>query len=223
MSSNNDCALPCWWGFKMGKTTVDEIRQFYATFATFTSEQVGRNGISVFTAKFEDPQIEDGIQVRHTFIAQNDVVIEAEIEVIYDQSYQIESLLQQLGQPSEIWLRTIPDTYEGVLPVSLRLFFPENGVLVSYAIFGERTGDVIQACFDHEGGAIVLLWDPIIWDINGNKGFIERTNESSELTLEGHRPLVEVSNWDVEQFYAILTDPTHSECLETPSELWSAP
>ena len=76
---------------------------------------------------------------------------------------------------------------------------------------------------DDNGSTILRLWEPSIWDPKRDKGFIERANESSELTVEGHRPLAEVSNWDVEQFYTILTDPTPSECLETPSNLWSLP
>lgn len=223
MSSNGGCALPCWWGFELGKTPLEEVRQFYAAFDTFISEEVGPNDPSVLYVKFVDPQIEDGIQVRHTFLAQDGLVIEAEIEVVYDRNYQIEPLLQRLGQPSEVWMWTIPDTYEGVLPVSLLLFFPERGVLVSYAVFAERVDDMVQACFDDTGGTILLLWKPAIWNPDGDKGFVERANESSELTPEDHHPIDEVSNWDAEQFYTILSDPTHSACLETPSNLWPHP
>jgi hypothetical protein len=222
MKSNAGCVLPCWWGFDLGKTPLERVRQFYESFETYISKQVGRDGISVLTAKFEDPQIESGIQVRHTFVAQDGVVIEAEIEVVYDPNYQIETLLQRLGQPSDVWLWTIPDTYEGVLPVSLRLFFPD-GVLVSYAVFGERFDDTVRVCFSNEGGTILLLWNPAVWDPEGDKGLFERANESSELTIEGHRPIDEVGNWDARHLYEVLSDPTNSECLETPSNLWSVP
>ena len=223
MRDNGGCALPCWWGFELGKTPVDEVRQFYASFETFITEQKGVDGRSALYVTFIDPQIEKGEQVRHLFRIQDEIVIEAEIEVGIYANYQIIPVLEQLGQPNEVWLRTIPDTYEGVLPVGLRLFFPERGVLVSYAIFGERVGDKVQVCFDKNGSTILRLWKPSIWDPNRNKDFVERANESSELTLEGHRPIDEVSNWDAEQFYIILTDPTRTECLETPSDLWAAP
>ncbi|HIP70570.1 MAG TPA: hypothetical protein EYH05_04155 [Anaerolineae bacterium] len=223
MSSNGNCTLPCWWGFELGETSIDEIRQFYMAFDTFISEQVSRSGISVLTAKFEDSQIENGIQVRHTFIAQDNVVIEAEIEVNIHPDYQIKPILQQLGQPSEVWMWTIPEPREGVLPASFPLYFPARGVLVSYAVFAERVDDIVQACFDERGSTILLLWEPTIWDIDKNTGFVERANESSNFTLQGERPIDEVSNWDAEQLYAILTDPTRSECLETPSNLWAAP
>lgn len=223
MSRNGGCMLPCWWGFELGKTSIDEVRQFYTAFAPFISEQVGRNGISVFTAMFEDPQIENGIQVGHTFIAQNELVIEAEIQVHNQPNYQVESVLSRLGKPAEIWMWTIPEPYEGILPVRFRLYFPEQGVLMVYGIEGMRHNDTVNVCFDASGGTALLLWDPNIWDSDGTKGIIDRANEAgSAFTLEGH-PIGEVSNWDVEQFYTILSDSAHTECLETPSNLWSPP
>lgn len=202
---------------------MDRVRQFYRSFGTFISEQVGRNGISVLYAKFEDPQIENGIQVRHTFVAQNDVVIEAEIELESNPNYQIESILQRLGLPSEVWMWTIPDPYQGVLPADFLLYFPKQGVLVGYRTNAIKMEDAVNVCFDGRGGATILLWNPTVWNPDGNKGFIERASESSELTLGGHRPIDEVSNWDVDQFYTVLSDPAHSACLETPSNLWSSP
>jgi hypothetical protein len=223
MSSNGGCALPCWWGFELGKTSIDEVRQFYKTFDTFISEQTGRDGISVLSAKFVDPQIENGEQVRHTFVAQDDIIIDIEIQLKSRPEYQINPILERLGQPSEVWMWTIPEPREGILPSRFRLYFPEQGVLVGYATGGMKIDDAVNVCFDERGGATILLWDPAVWNPNGDKGFIERTNESSELTLEGDRSIDEVSNWDAEQFYIILTDPTRSECLETPSNLWSPP
>ncbi|MCB0033519.1 MAG: hypothetical protein KDE51_05860 [Anaerolineales bacterium] len=223
MSTNKGCMLPCWWGFELGETTIQQVEQFYSSFDASTTVRAFSNGRSRLTALFVDPQIEDGIQIRHMFRAQDNIVIEAEIQVIYSANHQIESFLQQFKQPSEVWLRTIPEPFEGVLPVSLRLYFPNQGILVSYAVFGELVNDNVQVCFNDTGGTIYLLWDPAIWNPNGDKGFIERTNESSELTLEGHRPIDEISNWDIEQFYTILSDPNHTECLQTPSEFWSSP
>ena len=118
---------------------------------------------------------------------------------------------------------TIPEPREGILPSRFRLYFPERGVFVLYATGGVKNGDVVNVCFDGPGGVILLLWNPAIWDPDSTKGIVDRSNEGgSAFTLEGY-PIEEVSNWDTEQFYTILTDPTRSECLETPSDLWAAP
>lgn len=83
--------------------------------------------------------------------------------------------------------------------------------------------EAVQVCFDGPGGTTLLLWDPAIWDPDGTKSINDRSDEGgTAFTLEGH-PIGEVSNWDVEQFYAVLNDPTGSECLKTPSNLWPPP
>lgn len=224
MDNNRGCNLPCWWGFELGKASLDEVRQFYESFDAHIFEEIEGDGFSTLYITFVDPEIEDGIQVRHWIVAQNDVVIEAWIAVIWHPNYQIESILQNLGQPSEIWMWTIPEQYEDSLPASFRLYFPEIGVLVSYATTAQQIDEVVQTCFDKIGGVLLLLWEPSIWDPDGVKGIVERGGGTgSRFSLDTYLPIEEVSNWNAEQFYTILTDPTRSDCLQTPSELWPAP
>lgn len=226
MSNNGGCELPCWWGFEMGVTSLDEVRQFYMAFGTYITEQVGDSGLSALYAKFVDPQIDDGSQVRHTFIAQDGIVIEAEIEANYAPEYQITPILQQLGQPSEIWMSTIPEPYYGLLPARFRLYFPEQGVLVLYGTGGVRAEDTVNVCFDgFDGreGSILYLWNPAIWDPDGNKTLAERANGTGSALIPEGYPINEVSNWNVEDFYTVLVNPTHTECLETPASLWPSP
>ena len=208
----------------MGKISIEEVRQFYATFDAFMIEQVGDSGRSALYVTFVDPEIEDGTQVRHLFRVQDSIIIEAEIQVVRQPKYQIEPILQQLRVPSEVWMWTIPEPYEDVLPADFLLYFPEKGVLIGYITGAMRMGDAVNVCFDRRGGVTMRLWDPSIWDPDGTKGFVERANESSELRLDrDFYPIEEVSNWSVEQFYTVLTDPTRSDCLQTPSDIWPAP
>lgn len=203
---------------------MEEVRQFYETFDASLIEQTGNAGRSALYVTFVDPKIEAGTQVRHLFRIQDGTVIEVEAQVRRQPDYQIEPLLQQLGLPAEIWMWTIPETYEGILPASFRLYYPEQGVLVAYAVEGARVDDAVQVCFDGLGSVILRLWDPFIWDPDGAKGFVDRANETSELGFDrDFYPIEEVSNWNVERFYTILTAPSHSACLETPSNLWSPP
>lgn len=224
LSSNRNCELPCWWGFELGDTTLDEIQQFYGTFDVSFSEWAENDENIIFTVLFEDSQIENGTQVRHIFRVQNGIVLEAEIEIVFDQNYQIQSLLPRLGQPSEVWMWTVSESYEGILPVRFRAFFPQSGVFIVFSTGAVKIDETIRVCFDKREGAIILLWRPTIWDPNGSKGIMDRASESinAAFALEGF-PIQEVSNWDTAQFYTILTDTTHSECLETPSTLWSPP
>jgi hypothetical protein len=144
INNNGGCELPCWWGVEMGKTSIEEVRQFYATFDTFMIEQAGDSGRSALYVTFVDPQIEDGTQVRHLFRVQDSVVIEAEAQVRRQPNYQIEPILHQFGQPAEIWIWTIPEVYEGILPASFRLYYPELGILVAYAVEGVKVDNDVQ-------------------------------------------------------------------------------
>lgn len=223
MSSNGGCTLPCWWGIELGVTPIEYVEQLYLSLGASITIRDFVNGRSRITALFVDPQIENGIQVRHTFRAQDSVVIEAEIQVHHQPNYQIEPILEQLGPPSEVWMWTIPEPYEGILPARFRLYYPDQGIFVGYATDGVKIGETVNICFDGPGSTALLLWDPNIWDPDGIKDIDDRANEGgSTFALEGY-PVDEVSNWDVEQFYTILVDPAHTECFETPSNLWPSP
>ncbi|MCA9900461.1 MAG: hypothetical protein H6654_04280 [Ardenticatenaceae bacterium] len=221
MISNGGCDLPCWWGFEMGKSSLDEVRQLYKAFGAHITQQSGDNGIIILEAQFVDPQTENGQQIRHSFVAQNNILIEAEVQLIKQPSYQIESILRRLGQPSEIWMSTIPEPYLEQLPADFLLYFSKLGVIAGYRTSGEKVNDTISVCFNNTGGGTLHLWDPNIWDPNNSKGIVERTNQASSIfNLDGYHPIEEVSNWDVESFYTMLSNDGHIECLETPSELW---
>lgn len=222
MNNNGDCELPCWWGFEPGVSHIEYVKQLYTSLGAHINERDFGNGRTRVTALFIDPQIENGEQVVHTFYAQNGIFSEALVDAD-NPAYQITPLLEQLGLPTEIWMWTIPEPNQGILPIRFRLYFPDKGVFVLYAIGGQKTGDVVQACFDEIGGTTLLLWDPTIWDPEGTKEIFDRANEGgTAFTLEGH-PIEEVSNWNVEQFYTILSETRPTGCLETPSNIWPPP
>ncbi len=223
ISSNGGCELPCWWGYEPGVTLIEHIKLFYSSLTTHITNRDFQDGRSRLTAKFVDPQIENETQVPHIFRAQDGIFTEAEIALNVQPDYQIRPILQRLGQPEEVWMWTIPKPFQGILPARFRLYFPEQGVFVIYATPGRKINDSVEICFDEPGGVSILLWDPGTWDPGGTKDIIDRANESSSIfALEGF-PIEEVSNWNTEQFYAALTNPNNSECLQTFSNLWLHP
>lgn len=116
MTTNNGCQLPCWWGLKMGSSTFDEVIQLYAQFDPLITVQNFPEDKTRITILFADLEIEEGIQTTHTFRGQSGVVLEAEIEVGNYENLAPLSLMQQFGSPLEVWLRTIPEPYQGILP-----------------------------------------------------------------------------------------------------------
>lgn len=223
MTTNNGCQLPCWWGLELGKSTFEEVIQLYQQFDPAITIQEYADGYSIITILFVDPEIEDGVQTRHMLTILNGILIEAEIQVRKYERFSPTSLMQEFGQPSEVWLWTIPEPFEGVLPADFLVYYPDHGILSGYRELADTLGENVQVCLNGTGNSTLLLWNPDIWDPEGTKGFIERTNASSELTLEGHQRIEDVSNWDEEVLYTNVLDPNSTECLETPSNLWTSP
>lgn len=224
MQSNGGCQLPCWWGFELGATSAGEILQFYEAFGTYIADRHEYGKLVSIFILFNDPEIEGGWQVVHDYVVQDDIVVEAKIEMVDASNYQIRALLNELGQPAEVWLWTIPEPFEGSLPLFLDLYFPDRGVLVQYAVTAARVGDHVQTCFDSEGGTLLNLWNPAIWDPNREKSLAQRVADFGlSVALEGHLPLVEASNWDEQLLFESLTNPANSGCLETSAELWPHP
>jgi hypothetical protein len=223
MTTNNGCQLPCWWGLELGKSSLEEVIQLYTQFDPFITIQDYSDGYSVIEIKFVEPTIEEGIQTRHMLTILNGMLVEAEIQVRKYENFTPLSLMEEFGQPSEIWLWTIPEPFEGVLPADFLIYFPDDGILTGYRELANNIGGKVEICLNGDGGSTLLLWSPTIWDLFREKGFAERANASSELTLEGHKPIREVSNWDEIALYTNVIDPNSTECLETPSNLWTSP
>lgn len=224
MTTNNGCQLPCWWGIEMGSSTIEEVVQLYMQFDPVITIQDFPENKTRVTIKFIDPEIEEGMQTTHTFRGQNGIVLEAEIQVHKYENFTPFALMRQFGKPTEVWLWTIPEPYQGLLPASFRFYFPDQGILSAYPEAASNTeDDYVKVCYDGDGGSILLLWNPDIWNPDGSKDFTERANASAELTLEGYQPISEVSNWDEEDLYNNLLNPNSTECLLTPSNLWTSP
>ncbi|HSH04547.1 MAG TPA: hypothetical protein VLL52_18700 [Anaerolineae bacterium] len=216
--NNNDCLLPCWWNFEVGKTSLEEVEQFYTMMGAYLYHRGMRDEI-ILEALFVNAHIEDGIQTRHIYRTQNNIIQEIEAQIGRKDNYQLKPLLQTLGQPADVWLWTIPNSWQDLHPARLLVYFPEKGVLLSYSILAERKNENIHLCFNQSGDANILLWSPD----KSYETIEERAQSSSELTIEENmRPIEEISSWHVAKFYETIIN-NQSDCLQTPAELWPTP
>lgn len=223
--NNGGCQLPCWWGFEIGKASLEEIEQLYASMGANIS--YSSSGTSLTTQFINNPNIENGNRPRHRFYASNNILEQMKIQLFKHEPYQLSTFLQTWGPPSEVWLWTwpyeYPDEWVGY-PAYLQLYFPDKGMLIRYETYTDIVNENVQICFDQIQNAKIILWDPQIWDPDGIKTFAERSGTTDEFAIsDATRPIQEVTDWDVQTFYEIAKQDEPSSCLQTPSELWPDP
>lgn len=224
MATNRGCELPCWWGLELGVSSLDDVVQLYQQFDPFITIQDFESGVTRITIKFVEPTIENGEQTTHTFRGRDNVLLESEIQVKKYENFTPLSLMTRFGQPSEVWLWTIPEPFEGVLPADFLMYFPEHGILAGYRELASNSEENVEVCLNGTGSSSLLVWEPSIWDPNGELSFIDRAKASSELSLiTGQQRIEEVSNWDEATLYANVLDSASTDCLLTPSNLWTSP
>ncbi|MCB0017961.1 MAG: hypothetical protein KDE09_09245 [Anaerolineales bacterium] len=220
MQSNGGCALPCWWGVEVGQSTMGQVRQLYERFDPHIVGTTWENGISSaieITLDYVDS--EHGSL--HSYAAVDDVVSSIYIDAGRTPQYQIGSVLAQLGAPSETWIWTYPEpAFDGQITMSFVMFFPQKGTIAYYELPVVRQDDNVEACFDTEGLSIFYFWLPEELNPFGELSLKELVHPNSIFNVELSHPIQDVSNWDVNQFYSTLVDPNHTDCLETPADIW---
>jgi hypothetical protein len=225
LENNGGCELPCWWGFELGATTVDDVAQFYTKFDQYMSFQEEGKGYTAIYITFTDPGIENGWQTEHRFLAEDGIVVKANIIIGQHSYYQLEPLLQRFGSPAEVWMRTISDYEEdGRVPFIYTLYYPEHGILLDTGHFSAGAGtdtNMLVDCFEREDSLRIVMWDVASLDPAHEQFILDNSIGLPETQGEYvQRPIAEVSNWNTDMFFTVLSDPSRTDCLETLSEIW---
>ncbi len=132
----------------------------------------------------------------------------------------VSNLLDEYGQPKEVWIRTYNQSREGDLPFDTVLFYPGKGFMVRYAKAATEQGDLIKGCPQDTGAPILA-----VWSYDEELLFPEANSRTLNFTAEGwaYLSLEEATEMSVEMFYETFKDPDKTICLETPENLWPSP
>ena len=134
--------------------------------------------------------------------------------------YGLTNVLSAYGQPDDVWLRTLPEPYNGFLPMWLVIGYSKSGFLVSFEEETKLKAGTISACFDE---AIPVFW---LWPAERHASLcdIARTRmDFSEYDLLAYRRLEEVTTMDAAALYQASRANISAICLETEASLWSLP
>jgi hypothetical protein len=216
LQNNAGCRLPCWWGFTPGQTSWDTAQRYLSTFAsqidvTGNSENPRYANVIIPVSKKISPAY-----LRQYYTIRNGVIASIGADPGYMQVYHLASILKDYGVPGEIWIRTYQEGYKGELPFQIALFYPQEGFMAGYAFTGDVKGLKVQGCPIKGTRPLLGMWPP---------GQPITFNDATEMfrldnKVWPFRILSEATGMDVNTFYKTFIDPSSSQCLETPRDLW---
>jgi hypothetical protein len=213
METNNECRLPCWWGIIPGETTWAEARQFFDTFAKEIHVSQRRDHGILIVYDVEGSTREGGIGL---WLDKENVIIKIETGPITLQDhFRIDRLLHNYGPPSEVYIRATPSFPSRDLPFTLVLYYSQEQFLLNYQLWARKVDNNLLAC-PKDQGPYITIWSPSE----------EWTNERLQSEVLGAspsrllRPLDEVTDLRVEDFYRIFSKQDNDSCIETPVGKW---
>jgi len=218
--NNGGCRLPCWWGINPGETSWQEANQFLVTFATKieqgTSGVIVENGTTYDVTDYSVIYDNNEIVVSVGLFIRDDIVntIYAGSDITTS-NYQVDQLLSEYGKPDKVLIKTYTNTPGLGLPFRLVLFYKDYKILAFYEFEAQIEGNYLRGCPQRTNPWLRLGQADKKW-----------TDEAIDLAISGPdspnplRPLEEVTNMSIDDFYETFKNPESKSCIVTPMEYW---
>lgn len=223
---NNPCRLPCWWGITPGKTSWLDAWQFLGRFATnrypgdmLLLESRKFPGYMNFVVSLDIPQPPEE---KYHLLADRmyfDINIKTfnvdyiDVNTGNIEGYTLRRILADYGKPQEVY--ALGEETQISSGVALFLFYPQDGFLSSQIVYVDRNTwkqSTAKVCFQ-DVTTNLSLWPP-----EEQLDFHSRITTGGQgidsFTLSMIKPLHEVSNLDVNQFYRKFVDKKQPPCIE---------
>jgi hypothetical protein len=220
-NQNPDCLFPCWWGVTPGQTRWSDMLSYLQSFSLQTYEYPQD---SLYVITYAIPSSISYLEELHIGYTYNesDIVTSIDIPSINIEGYDAKTMVTLYGIPNEVWLTTIAEPREGVLPFQLIIVYQQQGISFRYYMNATKSGDTITACF--EAGVIeeerpdlfpigprIFVWEP---------GQTKTIQEISPIPLERYFSLESKTDLTPQTLYEKFTNPDELPCIDTPADLW---
>ena len=224
---SQNCLLPCFWNIVPGETEWRNIEPFLATFAyrisygaadgTFSDIPVGNSFIAWMYVYLPDLS---NAPFSYTFNVRDGIVTMIDAAILTVPINSLPAILNEYGQPTEIWVLTANAPMDDVLGFRLTLFYSPNQFLLSYGGDGEVANGKVRGCLsDKEESLDLVTWSP-----EAELTFADAIyGLSNPRQITYDLPLEEATGMRVETFYETFKHANELFCLETPVELWPSP
>ena len=196
MQVDEDCLLPCFWGFHLGENSIEETTEFvisnfqqipYSTTADerevfADSEEPSTRGIDFYSTflPLSDGQLQVIFGSIDYKLVRIDIQLYEAVNWLKENPFLLSELLNTYGEPSHVYLSYAPSPSTAYV---LAVVYEDKGFIVEYS-FGNSTlagAELINERITEQGRFLICVEDP--------------TYDSIQLTLQldgKPRPLLEV-------------------------------
>lgn len=215
--TNGGCQLPCWWRIVPGETRWDDTGNFLSAVA------VRINGVSksqgVFSAFFPVTEFMSSDRMfKVQFNIKNNIIVAIHVGGSDININSPQSILSSFGQPDEVWISTSRSAYGNPdLPFIFVLYYSSKGLYVAAAVDGGVVGEIVRGCPHQATGSALGLLPP-----REGLTFAEASDRTIFFgeSASDFKPLQDVTELTVEEFYLRYREEGPQECLETPRDNW---
>jgi len=227
---NGGCALPCWWGIEPGKTTWEEALTILSPLAMriFPPRIIPNTAYLptppeiAYDILIPVPRDIFPVRLGHRYVVQKDIVQKIEVEIGNVDSYRLSEMLNDLGQPHEVWISTYSKKHERSLPFTIVLYYPDQAVLVRFAGEAEVDGDFVVSC-PQEYPVLAL----VLWSVDKQyKSFEAAVNDTLRLGPSrdwNYQRLEDVTDMNPASFFETFKVPETTACIKSKAEHWPSP
>jgi hypothetical protein len=224
LHDENACRFPCWWGIEPEKTTGEEARQLFQYLGKELEEIPFDSFRVALSTGFLKEEAADAFTIITAFIVKSGKIEVIEIQSLgrkdgwfyqYWAPYSIEQLLANYGKPSKVWIES-PLWGRG-MSYSVWIFYDELGALIGYdgistwpvGLEGEAKYRLCPRLKDNQVINIFInLKSPY------NKLALSKFADRYETAAEFLKPLEEVSDLSLDEFYELFTQPGNQPCFD---------
>lgn len=221
LTNNNNCKLPCWWGFIPGKTEWQVAQNFLQTVSRIIYPYQISETTFFYLVDIPVPKEIFHSSLGHNYTVRNGIIESIEVSTGRTKVYSLPNVLANYGQPSEIWISWIntKPNRRGYFPIYVMLYYQNQGILVQYLPRKLTvTDETMIGCPQEDIFPRIFLWSP---EFGMGKSFDEILKEARGFGKGlQYLPLVQATGINVEQFYSTFKDANNSICVETPIDLW---
>lgn len=223
-NQNPDCLFPCWWGTIPGQTHWQDIEPFLNSLAKEIHYSASglSFGAEVIVSLPESVSVVNSTDY-HAFYgwSESGIINGIQIAPMNISGYDAKTMVALYGIPDEVWLTTLDEPREGVLPFQLIIVYQQQGISFHYYVDATKTGESVTACFEpgielerpdlFPASPRIYLWEP---------GLTKTIQEISPIPLERYFRLESKTELTPQTLYEKFTNPDDLPCIDTLTTLW---